>query len=183
MKTWALMLGAMIILSPVQASIKSDLIIGTGLILNGVAFQVLQNQQSDKASDLDMQGQTHANVAGSALLNSAFFDGAAEWELILNGQTFNYFSFLSQARNSEAFGISEGNTAIGLFNESRDHRDTENLYKGVSLTSYAVGGVMVLKGGIAWLLRHRAPTVATVLDGVQIQTARLGGIATYSYRF
>jgi len=177
------MLGAIIFANPVQASVKSDLIIGTVLILNGTAFKILETKESDKSTELEEEGNVHSDTAANALLNSAFFDGAAEWELLLNGQTSAYFNLLSQANTFRSTGEIEATTAIALFNDAGDHQDRENLFKGIWIASYGVGGVMILKGGITWYLRGRAPKTARVLQAVQIETVKSGGIATYSYRF
>lgn len=137
-----------------QASPLADFVIGVTFLGVGGGFELLRNQTAKDKEDDDKKA---GDAAISTLQHdeaASYFQGAADWEFIQNGNTSSYRSFSDTAashRGSALRFLAETNR----FAESAsDHRDKEKIYKGVSLTSFGVGGAFIIKSAVTYLIQR-----------------------------
>lgn len=133
-----------------KASPLVDFIIGTSLVVTGGVFEF---QRADAASKKEEDTKKAIDLIGKSIdADESFwyFYGSASWEFFNNGNTAAYRSLLSTANTYLSLRNSYASQSTPFSNSAGDNRDKEKLYKGVSLTSFAVGGAFIFKAAVTY---------------------------------
>ena len=175
MKPAVIFLSAFLCLNtaPSFASPLIDVLTGSAFLLAGGAFEIKRSDAKEKREESENAAAIQSSFAANNLIkyidafgNAQYFYGAADLEEFQNGKTAIFSALVSegiswdlQADSYLRQGSSYANQASAFFDDADNHRDDENLYKGVSLTSFAAGGFFLVKGAWGYL---RSPAISPV---------------------
>lgn len=137
-----------------SASPIVDFIVGIGLIANGGVFEVLRGNAAKDKDNAQAIYSEHSAKYGIARDGYYFYAGSASWELFINGNTANYRGLVSLANTYAATANSEAILANAESPNISDNWKKENIYKGVSLTSFGIGSVFILKGAVTYFAQR-----------------------------
>jgi len=167
----------------VAASPLTDVIIGGVLIVNGGVFEFQRSKAKKKKQTAQEKGTVEIVKALNADEQAFYFAGIADWEQINFGQTSIYFEALSISSDWGWQARNHANSSVGFFKTADSQKSKQNLYKGVSLTSFAIGSVFVVKGAIGYLVRRERKE--SLLDNFTLSpTRRLDGAQIrYEYKW
>lgn len=143
-----LMIGAA---STAAANPLSDFIIGGAMMATGGGFYWAADKAKSDKVDLGNKAGDHAGKSIVAYGNANYYLGEANVEFFYSGNSATYRALLNLAQNQATIGLSEINQAVSYGNDSNDAQDKENLYKGVSYTTWGVGTFFMVKGLVGYL--------------------------------
>lgn len=189
MKKLMVVLALSLMTSRAWCSPLSDLIIGVAFMGIGGVFEIQRSSAKGSREDDEKKATAHAIAAVQADENAFYYLGAANWERTLSGQSSTYFIFLNTANSYNATALSEIGQSSTLSSSAGDNRDKQNLYKGISLTSFGVGGAFIIKAAVTYALgRHQTMAQARKYEWVKsfdmFPTPKLDGARlTYTRKF
>ena len=134
----------------VVASPLSDFIIGMVFMGSGTYFEVERSGAKKDKEKAENQAASSFNLWQTQLVTANYYKGAADWEFINFGNTSAYRTLHGNFVSN--FNSSQANLAAGAnsVNSASDYQNKQNLYKGVSLTSFSVGSIFILKAGFTY---------------------------------
>lgn len=160
----------------IQASPLSDFIIGAVLMVNGGIFEGLRAQAASDRDDANQKEVAQLNGWQADLVTANYFKGAADWELIKSGNTVAYQSFYNNFTFYFSRSQVELSSASGFSGTASDDNNKENLYKGVSLTSFGIGSFFIIKSAFTYLYRRSHTQTAQKAKGYEWVMAPASGM-------
>ncbi|MBX4211718.1 MAG: hypothetical protein KW806_02940 [Candidatus Yanofskybacteria bacterium] len=152
---------------PVMASPLTDFIVGAVFMVNGGVFEVIRSGAAGNKDDADKKAATAAASYEYNIGGANYYAGVAAWEFAQHGNTANYQSFYATGLGYYNSSQSDLASKNKYSSEAFDSRGEEKVYKGVSLTSFSIGGVMILKAGVTYWLNRRNTQSASLIGKIE----------------
>ena len=146
--------------SPLRAGPLVDFIVGGVLVANGGVFEYQRTKAASDKEDALKKGQDKFTQSINLDESAWYYWGAADWERANFGVTANYNLLVQRGNNFYALALVAAAEAGRHGRDANDAQDKENLYKGVSLTSFGVGGIFIVKGAISLIVNRNKSAVS-----------------------
>lgn len=173
MKLLVLFVGMILTATTVRANPLFDVVFGGVMVMTGGYFDYERSGARSDREEAEKSSTSHAISAIQADENAAYYAGAADWENIKSGHTSSYFALVNTSMDYSRTAMREIGQAGQLADSAGDSNNKEHLYKGVALTSYAVGGFFIAKGIVSYLSHGKYSTLARVTRNPIIRNAYL----------
>lgn len=167
MKKLVIIMALIMFSSNVKAAGEFDIIAGSLFIFNGFAFTALANSRDAKINSQRDQQDFFQRSTNWMYQKSGVEFGKADTEKAQNGETQAYQDFLNNGLViSQQAGIQQGYTN-GLSGSVFNEETLQKQYETIAIASYAVGGVLLIKGIVTKVIHSKKAKV--VLQSIDIK--------------